>query len=75
MDYFVLLRSYVNQKVLLIVHVELRPYQVIWNRNVYQHERQIRRVMPSRKKYKHSLKEYFFFLLLKEENHFLELIH
>jgi len=50
MDSFVLLQSYVNRKELLIVHVDFHQYREILNRNMYQHEQQIRQVMLSRKK-------------------------
>jgi hypothetical protein len=43
----VLLQSYVNQKEQLIVHVDLHQYQVILNKNMYQHEQQIQQVMLS----------------------------
>jgi hypothetical protein len=50
----VLLQSYVNQKEQLIVHVDLHQYQVILNKNMYQHEQQIQQVMLSWKEEYHS---------------------
>ncbi len=73
-DSFVLLQSYVNQRELLIVHVDFHQHLMIWNRNMYPHVPQRQQVMSS-KKSNFTNEDWVWILLCKEEYHSRESSH